>query len=603
MSALVAAVPQRVNIVKKLIEEAKKDKEAIEAALFKKAMEVRDPKVGEFLYIVASTLRKTGIRPMPRGILAAGSDGYIYVGPDYLKLKKAYDNRVVLFAWMHEAMHIIYGHVERIKLVRNPELYNIVADLYVNERLRYYLKDIPDDFVTLSSFITIVLSELGTNLPTESREKLHKLAVKVVNNEVTVEQVYKVIEPMPKVVKMFMKYFKNSRFFGQDLPKQRASSRGGGRDTEEGSERSSEKPGEETRGASKGTREATGAGAEGADREDRAAEKGAREGSGESGVKRSEGDEERERGAGAAEGDEKPEEEREARRAGEGARDEDRERQSKQREEASDTGQREERKEKQEGGGQQESWLDSKALEKLLDEIRKRLAERLADISRARGEYYAMRRKAETYTSAGTEPGTEPGIAGEVEMEEVRNLTRDLRRELVAEIGRVARDWTASFARFSDEAYWLPDEEEEPKPYVYVFVDVSPSIPEPVKKLFLGWVHEAAKKYKLEVTTVSFAVGVLDKKRGVPKKTVEGLGTVWDKSVAETIMEAIRRDAELIIVLSDFEILYSRDAIEAIKKFKKSGGRISCWSISGDFGSYCTTRHKLPFALSLIPGR
>jgi len=458
-----------------VVSEAKRDKEAIVATLFRKSF---DPAYaysgrGEMLYTLAAILNKMRVAPGNAPILGVAEDGKtIHVGPKYRAFKKKYGPRVTMLAWMHEAMHVLYLHNVRMKFADDKTLYNILADLYVNEELRRIFGDLPSELVTLSTVLSFLEESLGTRLSEEERRLLNELAAKVVSREATVDQVYEVISRIKEASDMVKRMFANSMFYGRDVAPQGGGGEGG-------------------------------------------------EAGGDGGVH---------------------------------------------------------------------------GLERRIRELVERSREMLREVSGLRGAYRAL-----AYgRGAGAADGPREAVSTLV-VNELRTLSVNLEQELMAEIGSAAREYAATFSRFSEDAYWLPAEEPEPRPRVYVLLDSSPSVGMEFKRLFLHWVHSAARKYRLEMTTVVFAVGVLGVYNGPPDEIPEGSGTTWDYTVAETLRRAAREES-IVVVLSDFAITVQPDALEALKEYKRRGGKLSCWTIGEGFGplaSYCDFKHRVPALYTL----
>jgi len=542
----------------RLVDEAEKEKAALVHLLMDRALSTSDKRMGTFYYVVAAHLRRLPVEyGGPHTVIATDGER-IYVGDLYPLVKKKYGTRIVPFMWLHEVMHVLHAHPARMRVVDDPKLYNIVADLYVNELLSNRVGPIPSEFVTLSSFIKFILDEVGSELDPESVKALKVLAVQVTREEVTVEQAYAVIARIPKARQAILDSFGSSRFFGSDLPLPDAPVGGGGEDGGGGRDRprpAVAEPVEEDEGVIRDPGPAGGAGVPVPAQEDRTGEAGP--GSGESG--------ESGRGKQSARGED-------GAAGGEG--------QDGSRERGSGVGR----------GGDVE-WL-----RRVLEEARRAVERVLSETRRAIGEYKGIRRHLRPEdVEGGAPPGVGEGVYGAAEYEELQRLRIRLERLLLREVGRVVRGYEVNFARFDRDAYWLPEDREQYASKIKVFLDTSSSIPLASVKLFMHWVNEAVRKYGIEADVIVFADGVIGKEEvdrrleGVPL----GGGTVWDETVAKEILEAAKEETPLAIVLSDFEIAVTREAEKAIEAFKRRGGKISCWSISG-FAEWCDYKHRLP---------
>lgn len=469
---------QRVETGRTLLEEAEEDKAAVVAVLKRKAMTVGDEKVGEALYVMASILERLPI-VVTLATPVMGTDGkHILVGPFYRKVKEKYGEGVVMFLFLHEVLHVIHAHHIRVTLVPNRELYNIVADLYVNTRLSKFIPRIPPTFVTLKSFV----GKLGRKIPLtpKQRKVLEELAVDVAEGKVTAEQAYKVIEELQPVAEALEKWFSKSLFTGKDLSK-------------------------------------------------RSPCKDDKRGGGVEGVKRR------------------------------------------------------------------------------LEQLRRHVNRMLREIERLRGEYQALRRahsilaekqegRDKTLTQPHKKVGTAAGVLGEEEYREMERLRVELERVLSGEVGRYVVRVRYNYSRLNEDTYWLPVEEVEKLPELFILVDVSRSISPAEREVFTSWLSAIARKYGVKPEFYEFSHGIVAKRK-VERKSVKftkGTGTVWEESVAELFDEARRKMVPLVIVLSDFYIEVTEAAQKAIQRYKRKGGKISCWSTEGNFLDFCDTRHRLP---------
>lgn len=239
---------------------------------------------------------------------------------------------------------------------------------------------------------------------------------------------------------------------------------------------------------------------------------------------------------------------------------------------------------------------DGRELSKTLDRVSSELKELAQRIDSALGEYQALRRLHE-----GKSAGTVRGVAGYQEYRQLSSLLLQVHRLFMYDVGETFSEPKTTFERFDDEAYWLPAREVERRKAVLALIDASPSVPRKHLNLFLSCVVNSVHTFDLEYRLVLFGAGVLDEKvvtvenvdaeiRRVPR----GGGTVWDKTVAERVRDAMRRGIRLIQVLSDFWIIVTDEASQAIAEFKNAGGKISCYSSSGSFLDFCDTMYELP---------
>jgi predicted metal-dependent peptidase len=553
------------------IREAIEDRDALAHILSKKALETRDEKKGAFYYLMASFLRNGEIRPFNKLLATDGKN--FYVGPLYPLAKKKYGEKIVPFLWMHEVMHIIHAHPSRMRIVPDPELYNIVADLYINNLLENRLEKIPDDFVTLSSFLKFIVDERGAELTKEEKKALLKLADLVVKEKITVEEAYAVIEKIEVAKREFKEKFRKSSFFGKDMGDEKQFVAGGcpGGKTGTSEEGAGKRAGGiGKREASKGTKPSKGA-RKNADTQGAGGEESRKmdESKGGAGAQEEEKRKKQGEGGGSTEPSEKKGKEEEKERGGEG--------------------------ESTEKTDKYEPERFGEELKKLRREINRLFDE----VKRTIGEFNALRRV------VGAPPGSEEGVFGRAEYRELNKLRVELEKEFLDEIGKEVAEYEANYSRFSDDAYWLPEDREIRKSKILVFLDTSGSIPEPIMNLFMNWVNKAVKKYNIEADVVVFAVGVLEKKKASTtrklKNVAMGGGTRWDRSVAREIIRAKREEVPLMVVLSDFDIDVTREAWEAIRIFKKNGGKISCWSVDTSL-PFCDKLHRFPRSIvSVLP--
>jgi len=225
---------RETEAIPSFLREAIEDKETLAHVFSKKAFETKDAKLASFYYLVATFLRDKDVKPF--GSLMATDGENFYVGPAYVVAKQKYEKKIVPFLWLHEVMHIIHAHPERMKLVPDKELYNIVADLYINTLLENRVGKIPNDFVIFTSFIDFIVAERGKDLTPEEKRVLEEVAKLVFKEKITVEEAYAVIEQIPSAKEELKKRFEKSAFFGNDMRNKNES-------TEEGERGEGEKGG------------------------------------------------------------------------------------------------------------------------------------------------------------------------------------------------------------------------------------------------------------------------------------------------------------------------------------------------------------------------
>lgn len=488
------------------LKEAVNDKEALAHLLSNKAINEKDKKMGEMYYLFAGFLRDGEIKPF-KGVIATDGKNF-YVGPLYLDIKEKYGEKIVPFLWLHEVMHVVHAHPERMKLVLDTNLYNIVADLYVNEMLENRFGKIPDDFVTLSSFLNFIIKEKGRELKSKEKEAILKIIKMVPSEEITVEEAYSIIEKIPVVKTEFKRKFENSSFFGKDV-------------------KDNQKKNKETNF----------------------------QGSKEGNTDKKEG--------------------------GNQIEDKDRN-QSINRKISIDEN-------------------EIKEIEKKLKEIRKDTDSIFEKIKRLLGEFNAFRfnqESKEKIERGGRIGKYYGGIYGVAEYKQLQNLRIELEKELEKEIGKIINEYETNFSRFSDDAYWLPEEKELYKSKVYVLIDVSPSISIKEVILFLNWLNQSLQKYKIDSDVIFFASGAIKIIRNVSYPIREAPlshgGTFWDKSIGDEFKRALKEEVPIVFVLSDFNIHIYEEVERVINRYKSKGGKISCWSVEEEEGHFCDRVHHLP---------
>ncbi len=487
------------RLARAVLREALLDKDAVTHVLSRLAVEYGNSgysKRAGFYYLISSVLRDIELEYDDKPTNVMSTDGKkIYVGPLYLKVKEVYGSKVVPALFAHEVMHIVHGHYPRMKLVRNPKLYNIVADLYINEILAKYGLKLDEDFVTFTSFIKF-LEESSIRVKPEHREKLLELAKQVVREEITVERLLSIIEHMEDVSGALNNRFKKSVFFGSDLPNKQEASK---------NERTqnNKQVGKHTVAQNK------------------------------------------DRGVLYV--------------------------------------------------GDTDDTLNE--WKRRVEEAREQVKDIMERIHKVMGEMSAVRR------GGGFGVGLEE-VFDTAEIRELKKLAVDIERELEAVLSRAVEDYYYTYSRFSEEAYWLPYEEEEAKPKVHVLLDVSGSIPERTLFLFLSWIHSATTKYGIKAHVYPFAVDIKDKfeitSTRIPKRVVVGGGTVWDNKTANLFKELSKEAGKnLVVVLSDFYISINPKTSRAIDEFRYKGGIISCVTSTKLAPNWCTFVHFLPDGLSV----
>jgi len=500
-------------------------KAGLEYVLHRLAFKVEDDRCGMLYYLLASTLADLEVKYKPEPGLVAETDGKtIFVGPLFEKVWEKYGDRVATAILLHEALHCIYAHPARIKLASDPELYNIVADLFVNSVLRKRFKiPLPGSFVTLESFVAHVQSVLGDRLTNEQRMALDKLARMIVDERVSVDKAYKVLLSIPPATKYAKEFFCRRAFMGKDL-----GSTGG-----EGVTGGGQVP------ATSGRRDAG------------------------------------KRPAGPHQGQG---------RAGHGA-------------------------------GDNTVWESLDDVVREGEEILRKLREAREAIERvlekaytALGEYQAIKYGGAPYRRAevlGAPPGDLPGVFGYAEYEDMDVLTIKLEEEFLRDVGTVLGKRRITFAQYDGKVYWLPARLPYPAKGMMVLLDTSGSIPRKTAKMFTALVVKAVRAYNVVADTVVYAVGALAEIEITPTvaRSVSlrrrlriplGGGTIWEKSIADRIRNAMRRGIRLLVVLSDFKIRVEPEVERELQWFKKAGGRVSCWSVTSAFLDICDFRHKLP---------
>lgn len=229
------------------------------------------------------------------------------------------------------------------------------------------------------------------------------------------------------------------------------------------------------------------------------------------------------------------------------------------------------------------------ALAEKLREARARLEDVLAEINRTLGSFQAM-------VGAGTEDATL-----EAEIERMRIVASSLEAAFASEVAEATGKFEHTFARFDEEAYWLPAEEERGS-RVLALVDASGSVPLDHLKLFVNLVLET-----VEARGVTYAMSVFsndevafyevsENSRRARIKTAYGGGTVLGPKVAERIRSEVARGTRLVQIISDFDVIVTREAEQALREFASRGGVVACYSSTGRFHELCARRHTIPLS-------
>ena len=509
-----------------ILDEVRRFKETLSFILMDKALESGNPtKDDEFKYVLSSILKSLDVEYVDDPSLLMATDGKkLYVGPIYRTLKTSvlnkkgerYWTRLLTSIITHEALHVMFAHIQRAELVEDKELYNIIADLYVNTLIKEKLGfNLPNTFVTAESFARFICRAHPEHC--DKVDVLNRLPEML--DTLTVESIYNLLTSVlpPQVIRSVKDEFGSGYFFGHDMEMPI----------------SGRVPPRKTR---KEKRAGEGEG-EGQCRDLRAGKgKSGKEGEGK------EHEEQGKTGRGKGEGREKPGE-----------------------------------KKGEEGTGITDEQLKEMArrgaeylskLKKIRDEIN----EALERIHRSMGEYRAIqsmrrRQRGEVGKEAGVGPTGAIERYAEYKIMRVKAIPIEL--QFLREVSDALEEPQTTYERFDEEAYWLPAEEQEEKKEVLALVDTSPSIQHHAKHLFVSLVVIASRTYDIIYNVVFFGTDVLQetiiKGDEVKVKAPLGLGTTWDEGILKKIREAERRGIRLIQVLSDFEIIISNDVREEIK--------------------------------------
>jgi len=479
--------------------EVRKLKETLAHVLREKALSKTDldNKQRSFLYLLASIVSKLDVKYVDSDIIMATDGDNIIVGRLYPVIKSKVSPelwkklRIALIA--HEALHVMYAHTSRIKLVSDPLLYNIVADLLVNtvieQRLRFPM---PKDFVTLSSLPDFIEKKLGKKV---NKDVVLDIATKYLDGKLSTEDVYRIFEKDELLRDAVKELFSKSPFFGGDISDETGA------------------PISKT-GSSQGEK------------------------TGINGAKQ----EEHEENLG----------------------------------EVADRGEE---------------------IEKKLKDVRDEIGKILEEIRKAMGEFRALD---EVTHGKKRSAGTLPGVLGEEEYRKMKLYTVPIEMQFLKEVADTVSDYETSFTRFDDDAYWLPAEEEIRRSRVLLFLDSSPSIAPQELQLFMNFVRKAMELYDVEYIVSVFSVDEVQQFVLTPDNFNEtkfrvkrGFGTAWGIRVIERIREAAKEGIGLIQILSDFAILVEPEIYNEIRRFKATGGRISCYSVTGEFLDFCDFKHEL----------
>ena len=644
-------------------EKVRRVKDVLAKLLLDKAFKETDKKKGEFYYLVSKKLSELEVEYAPIPDLIMGTDGKkLYVGPLYEKLEAKYMGkdrewkRLQVAIILHEVLHVLYAHPLRARLASDKELYNIVADLFVNNAVQEILGlEMPREFVTLGSFLDFIYEHFSKDLTDSQKQALNKLAELEVEGKLSVEQVYNTLLALGKdVVREIKKRYGRGKFFGHDLTddggRQLAPPQKRGEDTKEEKQKGQQgkiQKGEEeeekddkgsikdygdinhpinqgtrekpTKGRCKGKGQKAGGKSNSPRPRAESGKSGGQGKKGETGEKTgdkpSQGRKGREESKGGHGGQEKTGDNKKLGEKGGKGESEEKENAEAGRSKEDEKGKDEEKKK---GKGSTGETGRRKELERIREirgkirDIRKELEKTLDDIYRAKGEYRAIRRERgyddirgrPNYSDYGPENrswGTAPGVYGIEEFRQIARMILPLEILFLREVGDTLSDTRVTFTQFDEDAYWLPAIEEERRKRVLAFIDSSPSIGRLELLLFLSLVKETMEVYDIEYELSVFSVGevdhkVINKDDFDPERFMvkRGGGTVFDKTIAERIREAIRKGIRLIQILSDFEIGIEDDVMQAFSEFKKYGGRVSCYSVTGLFQPFCDRKYELP---------
>lgn len=181
----------------------------------------------EKYYLVSKKLSSLKVKYLndPTLILATDGDN-IYVGPLYGDLRDKYKNkpkvwrRLQVALVLHEVLHVLYGHPIRSRLASDPELYNIVADLFVNTEIERDLGiRIPRSFITIDTFVDELVRKYKNRINPEAVDKIRNLGLKLVNGEISVEEMYNTFLRLDQELqaKTLKEVLGGGFFFGHDL--------------------------------------------------------------------------------------------------------------------------------------------------------------------------------------------------------------------------------------------------------------------------------------------------------------------------------------------------------------------------------------------------
>lgn len=209
--------PRRLSAGGEAVRQAERARHALVHVLMQKAFSA-SPGAGAFYYLLSSLLRSRPIA-YDAGVGVAATDGErIYVGPLFARVVGERGWKTAALILLHEALHIMYGHHARMALAEDPELYNIVADLYINTILETRFSRLPSEFVTLRSFISFIQGRHGGRLTGEQRRALEELAGAETVDKISVEVAYNTLLGLGEdIVNSVKERFRRGAFFGKDL--------------------------------------------------------------------------------------------------------------------------------------------------------------------------------------------------------------------------------------------------------------------------------------------------------------------------------------------------------------------------------------------------
>ena len=533
---------ERQDRVAGLVREVRVVKTALEHVLREKAMKTEDKEAGAFYYVVARILSSLEVKYHPDPSVILATDGrYLYVGPGYDEIRREVRSwdKIRYAAVLHEALHVVYAHPQRMKLLEDPTLFNTVADLLVNTIIEKKLRlKMPKSFVTLETFPLAVATRFGIKLSEEQLDAIQEASRLFLEGKLTAEDVYRILMSLgDNVVLGLRMLFAGKRFAGHDLLDD------DGRRLAEWAEKKAKQKG--------------------------GAEKAGGSGKKDQGKRREK------------EGGDSGEEDKAGKETGKG-----REKSGAKGQQEQDSGDIDEFEENlKKARDNIRRVLDEihkalgeyKAVRHVLDEIAERTAGHAAGVI-GRAEY----EKLKTILLP-----LEIQFLREVEEAVYETRTTYTRFDDDAYwLPAQEEDYTPRILILLDSSPSIGQLE------LLYFLNL-------VKRAVQTWdvvyeisVFSVGEVAHLLLDRESFTEDMLN----VPR----GAGTRWDKTIAERIRKAREEGVQLIQVLSDFHINVEDEVLEEIKNFKANGGKVSCFSVTEDFLDICDYRHRLPTARSSI---